>query len=128
MDKGYEKEKFVTLSIKASVAKKFKRYSKGISRSQSMALLLMLEFFENNGISPEESLGPQMQTLEHTMKKRINGVIAILKDIEKNQTKPTMGMLMALLEPQPPKKPLMLEKKRRDQDQPNYREQNRRHF
>jgi len=110
MDKGYEKERFVSLSLKAPVAKKFKRYCKGISKSQSMTLLLMLEFFENNGISPDESIGPHIQTLENLIKKRINGVIAILKDIEKTQTKPTAGMLMALLEQQEPKKkPLILE-------------------
>lgn len=112
MDKGYEKEGFVTISIKASVAKKFKKYSKGISRSQSMTLLLMLEFFERNGISPTEDFGPRMQTLENLIKKRINGVIAILKDIEKTQTKPTAGMLMALLEqPEPKKEPRYVEKK-----------------
>lgn len=128
MDRGYEKEKFVTLSIKASVAKKFKRYSRGISRSHSMTLLAMLEFFEHNGISPEESIGPNMHTLEKVIKKRINGVIAILKDIEKTQTKPTAGMLMALLEgSSTPKKPLLLEKKKFP-DQPNYRDHNKRHF
>ena len=61
MDKGYEKERFESLSIKAPVAKKLKRYCKGISKSQSMTLLLMLEFFENNGISPDESIGPHIQ-------------------------------------------------------------------
>jgi len=110
MDKGYEKERFESLSIKAPVLKKFRKFSKGISKSQSMTLLLMLEFFEQNGIAPTETLGPKMQTLEELIKKRINGVIAILKDIEKTQTKPTAGMLMALLEHQEPKKkPLILE-------------------
>ena len=103
MDKGYEKDRFESLSIKAPVAKKFKRYCKGISKSQSMTLLLMLEFFEHNGIAPTETLGPKMQTLEGLIKKRINGVIAILKDIEKTQTKPTAGMLMALMEAADPK-------------------------
>ncbi|MDT0677665.1 BfmA/BtgA family mobilization protein [Autumnicola musiva] len=110
MDKGYEKEEFVTISIKASVARKFRKYSKGISKSQSMTLLLMLEFFEHNGIAPTEDLGPRMQTMENLIKKRINGVIAILRDIEKTQTKPTAGMLMALLEP-PKKEPMLVEKK-----------------
>src|SRR5680860_1299411 len=110
MDKGYEKERFESLSIKAPVAKKFKRYCKGISKSQSMTLLLMLEFFENNGISPEESIGPHIQTLENLIKKRINGVIAIMRDIEKNQTKPTVAMLQTLFEEaEPKKKPLILE-------------------
>jgi hypothetical protein len=110
MDKGYEKERFESVSIKAPVAKKFKDYCKGISKSQSMTLLLMLEFFENNGISPEESIGPHIQTLENLIKKRINGVIAIMRDIEKNQTKPTVAMLQTLFEEaEPKKKPLILE-------------------
>jgi len=92
MDKGYEKERFETLKIKSSVALKFKKFTNQMSKSQSMTLLLMLDFFEVNGISPSESIGPQMVTLEHKLalliKKRMNGLIAILKDIEKSQTKP----------------------------------------
>ena len=122
MDKGYEKERFVSISVKASIAKKFNNYSKAISKSKSMTMLLMLEFFEHNGIAPTDDLGPHMRTIENLIKKRINGVIAILKDIEKTQTKPTAGMLMALMEP-PEKEPLILEKKRvseKDRDKNNY--------
>ena len=112
MDRGYEKEQFESISIKTSVVKKFRRYCRGISKSQSMALLLMLEFFEDNGISPNESMGPNMKTLESLIKKRINGVIAIMKDIEKNQTKPTVAMMQSLFkEAEPNKKPIVLEKK-----------------
>ena len=72
----------------------------------------MMEFFEDNGISPSEDLGPKMQTLESLIKKRINGVIAILRDIEKSQTKPTVAMMESLFkEAEPKKKPLILEKK-----------------
>jgi hypothetical protein len=111
MDRGFEKERFETLKIKESVAMKFRRFCKKMSKSQSMALLLMLDFFEDNGISPNESIGPKMQTLETLIKKRINGVIAIMKDIEKNQTKPTVAMMQSLFEElEPNKKPLILEK------------------
>lgn len=111
MDKGYEKERFESISIKTSVAQKFKKFCKGMSRSKSMTLLLMIDFFEDNGISPHESIGPKMQTLESLIKKRINGVIAIMKDIEKNQTKPTVAMMQSLFEQaEPPKKTLILEK------------------
>jgi len=112
MDIGYEKERFESFKIKASVAKKFRKFSKGISKSQSMTLLLMLEFFEHNGIAPTETLDPKMQTLEGLIKKRINGVIAILKDIEKTQTKPTAGMLMALMEAADPKNKKWNQKKK----------------
>jgi hypothetical protein len=111
MDKGYEKERFEKLGIKASVAVRFRKFSKKMSKSQSMTLLLMLDFFEDNGISPNESMGPHMQTLESVIKKRINSVIAIMKDIEKNQTKPTVAMIQSLFEAtEPNKKPLILEK------------------
>ena len=106
MDKGYEKERFEKLGIKASVAERFREFCKKSSKSQSMTLLLMLDFFEDNGISPYETLGPNMQTLESEIKKRINAVIAIIKDIEKNHDKPTTAMLESLfmgLEPKPKK-------------------------
>ncbi|SDR72521.1 BfmA/BtgA family mobilization protein [Christiangramia echinicola] len=98
MDKGYEKEHFATFKIKSTVAEKFRKYSRGIGESHSMTLLLMLEFFEYNQIAPYESLGPRMQTLESAIKKRINALVAIVRDIEKNQTLPTKGMLDALFE------------------------------
>jgi len=129
MDSRYRKEKFETLKIKASVAKKFRSYCKEMSESQSMTLFLMIEFFNRNAVSPHEIIGPHVQTLEALIKKRVNAVIAIMKDIEKNQTKPTTAMLQALLEQEEPqKKPLLIEKKRLNQDLPTYRKKNRRNF
>jgi hypothetical protein len=119
MDKGYEKERFESISIKSSVAQKFKRYCSAISKSKSMTLLAMLEFFEDSGLSPEERLGPNIKTLESLLKKRINAVIAIVRDIEKNQTKPTVAMIQSLFEGvEPDKKELLLEKEDSGMDQP----------
>ncbi len=118
MDKEFKKERFEKLGIKAAVADRFRKFCKKMSKSQSMTLLMMLDFFEENGISPQESMGPNMETLEKRIslliKKRMNGMIAIMKDIEKNQTKPTVAMLQSLFEQAEPKdeKPLMVEKKR----------------
>tara|TARA_R110000868_G_scaffold405823_1_gene685663 strand:+ start:1072 stop:1479 length:408 start_codon:yes stop_codon:yes gene_type:complete len=117
MDKAFKKEEFETLKIKKSVAIEFRKFSKILSKSQSMTLLLMMDFINENGISPKESLGPRMETLEHRIsiliKKRMNGMIAIMKDIERNQTKPTVAMLQSLFEQaEPPKKKLILEKNR----------------
>ncbi|WP_339894920.1 BfmA/BtgA family mobilization protein [uncultured Algibacter sp.] len=116
MDKGFENEEFETLKIKKSVANDFRKFSKMLSKSQSMTLLLMMNFFNENGISPVESIGPNMETLEKRLslliKKRMNGMIAIMKDIEKNQTKPTVAMMQSLFEQaEPPKEKLILEKK-----------------
>ncbi|MUP46524.1 hypothetical protein E0K83_12325 [Gramella sp. BOM4] len=101
MSQTEKKEPFKNLSFKASVATKFIKFSKAISKSRSATLLLMLEFFEYNNISPSESLGPRMQTLESTITKRINALVAIIRDIEINQTLPTKGMLDALFEGMP---------------------------
>ncbi|MBZ9629782.1 hypothetical protein LB465_03240 [Salegentibacter sp. LM13S] len=98
MDKNYQKEAFEGLKIKASVARKFRKFCKSISRSQSASLDLMLNFFERNKLSPFQDLGPNMKSLEHVLKKRIDSSIAIVRDIETTQTKPTQAMLAALFE------------------------------
>lgn len=115
--KANKKYGFSAVSLKSSVAKRFRSFSKMISSNHSEILSLMMDFFENNEVSPTEDLGPNMNKIEKKIKSRINAVIAILKDIEKNQTKPSAAILNALLEqPEPQKKPLMLEKKRWNQD------------
>ena len=69
----------------------------------------MLHFFERNDLSPDDDLGIN----NNRTNKRINAVIAILKNIEKTQTKPTVAMLQSLFEQaEPPKKKLILEKNR----------------
>ncbi len=130
MDEELKKEQFEKLGIKTSVALRFREFCKKMSKSQSMTLMLMLDFFEENGISPAESMGPRMETLETRMatliKKRMNGMIAILKDIEKSQTKPTAAMLYSLFEQsEPTKKQLLIEKKySTEKMQVRYRERN----
>lgn len=97
MDESLKKEPFTNLSIKCSVARKFIDFSKKISRSRSLTLLVMIDFFEENRLSPLESLGPGMDSLELAIKRRINDLIAIVRDIEKQHTIPTKGMLEAIL-------------------------------
>ncbi|PKQ44189.1 BfmA/BtgA family mobilization protein [Confluentibacter flavum] len=98
MDQGYERERFETIKIKTSVAKKFRNYCKSIAKSQSMALRLMVEFFENNGVSPEDHLGETIASLKGQIIKRSNAVIAIIKNIEKMHHKPTTAILQTLFE------------------------------
>jgi hypothetical protein len=92
MDKGREKEAFVTVKIKATTAHKFRTFCKSNSASQSMSLLQMIQFFEFNGIAPTDNLGDSIAKLEGKINKRTNAIIAIIKDIEKHQTKPTTAM------------------------------------
>ena len=116
MDEELKKERFETFKIKTSVARKFRRFSRSIGQSQSMTLLLMLEFFELNQLSPKEHMGPKMQTLANLIKKRNNAIIAIMRDIEKNQTKPTVAMMHALFEGEgeTDKNPILTERKSTD--------------
>jgi|SRR5690606_8331795 len=94
MDKEYEKEKFETIKIKTSVAKRFRNYCRTISKSQSITLHQMVGFFEMNGISPEDHLGDTIAALKGQINKRSNAVITI----EKIHHKPTTAILQSLFE------------------------------
>lgn len=113
MDGENPLELLETLSIKASVVNKFRDYCQTISMPHSTALLMMISYFENNEISVEKSLEPRIQSLENLINKRINGLTAIIRDIEKTQTKPSREMLQLLFQESPDKnKELVHEKKR----------------
>ncbi|BDW93405.1 hypothetical protein MACH07_22370 [Flagellimonas marinaquae] len=123
MDKGYEKEQFTTISFKVSVADKFRVFSKKMGASNSMTLLMMLDFFETNNLSPKESIGPTVHTLENLIKKRVSAVIAILRDMEKSQTRPTVAMMQSLFqEAEPKNKPLLVEKNRVEEKKVRFQE------
>lgn len=91
---SYKKYSFSAISIKKEVASRFRKFSKQISKSNTEALEAMLNFFDWNELSPDDNLGVK----NDGNKKRINAVIAILKNIEKHQTKPTAAMLKTLFE------------------------------
>jgi len=105
----YATYEFSGVNIKKDVADRFRHFAKQISCTNSEALEAMLNFFEWNDISPNDSLPNR----DADVKKRINAVIAILKNIEKFQTKPTVGMLQSLFqEVTPQHKPRFVEKKK----------------
>ena len=112
MDKGYEKEAFRTVCIKKSVLQKFKGFSKRQGKSHSMTLLAMVEFFDHNGISPDERMNETIAGLKYLIKKRFNAMVAIMRSIEKEQTLPTVSMIQALFqqtEKQTPSNPELLD-------------------
>ncbi len=89
------------LQLRAKTAKRFREFSKKNDNNQSETLDLMLDFFEKNNLSPFETLVPSKVSLEQLIKKRIDAVIAILKNIEKTQTKPGLLMLQLLMDGRP---------------------------
>lgn len=103
---------FIGIRFKKETAKRFQEFSRTHFKTHTEAMTTMLDFFFYNEISPKENLGPTGRTIEAKLLKRINAVIAIMRDVEKTQTKPTVAMLQSLFEIEEPKtKPLILEKK-----------------
>ncbi len=103
---------FITIRFKRKTAKRFQEFSKAHFKSHTEAMATILDFFFYNEISPKEKLGPTGRTIEANLKKRINAVIAIMRDMEKTQTKPTVAMIESLFQTEEPKKkPLIVEKK-----------------
>lgn len=104
-------DSFIGIRFKKETANRFQEFSRTHFKSHTEALATMLDFFFYNEISPKEKLGPTGRTIEASLKKRINAVIAIMRDMEKSQTKPTVAMLESLFQTEEPKKkPLILEK------------------
>ena len=105
-------DSFIGIRFKKQTAKRFQEFSRTHFKSHTEAMATMLDFFFYNEISPKEKLGPTGRTIEASIKKRINAVIAIMRDMEKTQTKPTVAMIESLFQTEAPiKKPLILEKK-----------------
>jgi len=71
--------------------------------------------------SPLEKIWTDREDHWQSWKNRINAAIAIMKDMEKTQTKPTVAMIQSLFEMEEPKKKiLILEKKKEKENQPNF--------
>jgi hypothetical protein len=105
-------DSFITIRFKRATAKRFQEFSKKHFKTHTETMEAILDFFFYNEISPKEKLGPTGRTIEAKLLKRINAVIAIMRDVEKTQTKPTVAMMEFLFQTETPtKKPLILEKK-----------------
>ena len=109
----FSKYKFSAINVKKMTAVRFRKFSKEISKSNTDTLEAMLEFFEKHQLSPDDEIPNHLFQVEKRLLKRINAVIAIIKDIEKTQTKPTIGMLQALFtaDDKEKKTPMFVEKK-----------------
>ena len=105
-------DSFITIRFKRKTAKRYQEFSKMHFKTHTEAMEAILDFFFYNEISPKENLGPTGRTIEAKLLKRINAVIAIMRDVDKTQTNPTVVLLYYLFEmDEPKKKSLILEKK-----------------
>ncbi|HUH47989.1 MAG TPA: BfmA/BtgA family mobilization protein [Arenibacter sp.] len=103
---------FIGIRFKKKTAQRFQEFSRTHFRSHTETMEAILDFFLYNEISPMERFGPTGRTIEANLMKRINAVIAIMRDVEKTQTKPTAAMIASLFQAEEtPAKPLILERK-----------------
>ncbi|WP_159021476.1 BfmA/BtgA family mobilization protein [Formosa sp. L2A11] len=91
-------DSFIGIRFKKETANRFQEFSRTHFKSHTEAMSSMLDFFFYNEISPKETFGPTGRTIEASLKKRINAVIAIMRDMEKTQTKPTVAMMELLFQ------------------------------
>lgn len=85
---------FSGINVKKDIAERFRAFSKDVSKSHSETLEAMLNFFKWNHLHPNDDLGVKRDDT----KKRINALIAIIRNIEKQQTLPTKAMLDTLFQ------------------------------
>lgn len=110
--KGKYEYDYTAVNLKCEVVKRFRKLSRKLSQPQSETLGAMIDFFEWHGFSPFDKMENSLLIELLKNRKRTEAMIAIMKDIEKHQTKPTNAMIQSLFkEIEPVKKPLILEKK-----------------
>ena len=92
---------FSNIRFKKATATKFQKFSRKFFKTHTEALQTMLDFFFYNEISPKERFGPTGRTLENLIKKRFNGMAAIMKELDKRGITPTRAMMELLFEHAP---------------------------
>jgi len=96
----FSKYGFSGINVKKTTANRFRTLSKSLGMSNTETLGTMLDFFKVHEISPLDSIDGSLSAIEIRIKRRIGNAIAIIRDIEKSQTLPTVAMLQSLFEQQ----------------------------
>ncbi|UNY98323.1 hypothetical protein MQE36_14705 [Zhouia spongiae] len=86
----------IHLVIEKKIAQRFITYSKKFKITPSKALALLLEKEQLLQVQEKQNTKVTVADLEQLIKKRINALIAIIRDIEKHQTKPVLAMMLEL--------------------------------
>ncbi|MBC73578.1 MAG: hypothetical protein CMH47_15220 [Muricauda sp.] len=92
---------FARINFRVETTNRFREFSKELDHTHTETLEAMMDFFVQYKINPFGDLGKDLQGLELHLNKRINALIAIVKNIEKHQTGPTTAMMQLLFEQAP---------------------------
>jgi hypothetical protein len=118
-------DNFDTIRLKKKTIEKLKIFSKKISPSYSETLDFMIAFFEDNNLSPYDTLNMSYTTLLNKFNKRMDAVVSIFRNIEETQLKPTKEMLESLFEgnKKEKKQVLLVERKFKEQEKVKSKEE-----
>ena len=89
---------YTALNLKTAVVEKFRSFTKQLAKAQSDTLSQMIDFFVWHRISPFSKFGLSEAREHDKTRSRVDAVIAIIRDIEKNHDKPNTAMLQLLFE------------------------------
>lgn len=102
-----------TLKFSEEVAARFRQCSKKIAPNQSLALGALLDHYTNSGPAQGTGMIMKVDMLEQHLLRKIDSVIAIIRNIERTQSKPTMAMLQLLFQENgAERKSLLLERRK----------------
>ncbi|MFD2588334.1 BfmA/BtgA family mobilization protein [Croceitalea marina] len=83
-----KKSDFSAISINRIVARRYREFSKKISKSHTLTLELMMDFFEGAKISPKNKYLMNQMGFEHRLSKRLDYLEELLRNWEKNSSIP----------------------------------------
>ncbi|GMN08395.1 hypothetical protein MTsPCn5_37840 [Croceitalea sp. MTPC5] len=86
--KKKKKSEFSAISINRIVAGRYREFSKKISKSHTLTLELMMDFFEGAKISPKNKYLMNYMGYVHYMTKRFDYIEELLRNWEKNSSIP----------------------------------------
>jgi len=101
---------FNTIRLRKKTIEEFKKYSKKVSPNYSETLDYMIAFFEDNELSPYDTLNNPMLSFTNTINKRMDAVASILRNIEKTQLIPSREILESLFEEEEEQEPIYVER------------------
>jgi len=93
---------YSNITLKKETATRFRSYSKKFNKSHSEVLDGMIQYFKENNLDPfgegTKIILDSIKKMERQMMKKIDRLIAIIKNMEKTSIRPTYEMMLILYE------------------------------
>jgi hypothetical protein len=115
---------YSNITVKKETATRFRSFSKKFGKSHSEVLDGMIQYFKENNLDPfgegTKIILESIKKLERQMMKKIDRLIAIIKNMEKTSIRPTYEMVLILYEAyvkdgkKPRRKPVQIQDERMD--------------